>query len=385
MNEQPWGGFGIYVHWPFCQSKCPYCDFNSHVRSSIDHTVWRQALVGDLQRRADGLSGRRVDSIFFGGGTPSLMHPDTVAAIVDEVSRLWPATVTPEVTLEANPTSVEADRFASNADAGVNRISLGIQALNDHDLKRLGRLHSAAEARAAFDIARAQFDRVSFDLIYGRQDQSLQDWRKELTDACKMAGDHLSLYQLTIEAGTRFGDLHSQGGLRGLPSDDLGADLYELTQDVCGAAGLPAYEVSNHAKPGYQCQHNLVYWRGGEYLGVGPGAHGRVETGGERFATAAVRQPEAWLELALNGGETGEQVALSYSDQVNEYLIMGLRLGEGISRERLASLGWGNGAESDALRELVDAGLAEVTNRDIRATSSGRLVLNYLIRELSLG
>ncbi|HDR29144.1 radical SAM family heme chaperone HemW, partial [Rhodovulum sp.] len=287
MAAEDWqaGGFGLYVHWPFCLSKCPYCDFNSHVAASIDMGEWQRAYLSEIRRIGAETGPRTLTSVFFGGGTPSLMAPDLVAAILDTVRATWPCANDMEVTLEANPGSVEAGRFAGYRDAGVGRVSLGVQALNDADLGRLGRLHSAAEARAAFDIARNTFERVSFDLIYARQDQLLADWQAELGQALALGVDHLSLYQLTIEPGTAFGDRHARGGLRGLPDDDRAADMYLATQEICAAAGLPAYEVSNHARPGAESRHNLIYWRYGDYAGIGPGAHGRLTLDGRRWAT----------------------------------------------------------------------------------------------------
>ena len=269
------GGFGLYIHWPFCEAKCPYCDFNSHVSRRIDQSQWCKAYLRELDRVGALTQGRVLDSVYFGGGTPSLMAPETVRAILDHVQRTWPMRNDPEITLEANPSSVEVGRFRAFSEAGVNRVSLGVQALNDTDLNRLGRLHTVQEARQAFDIARNQFDRVSFDLIYARQDQSLTAWSQELTEALSMAVDHLSMYQLTIEQGTAFGDRYSRGRLTGLPDDDVSADMYEVTQEVCEKAGLPAYEVSNHARPGSASRHNMIYWQYGDYIGIGPGAHGR--------------------------------------------------------------------------------------------------------------
>ncbi|MEM9551751.1 MAG: radical SAM family heme chaperone HemW, partial [Pseudomonadota bacterium] len=276
MDDWRNGGFGLYIHWPFCEAKCPYCDFNSHVVRDIDQSRWAEAYRQEIERAAAETQGRVLSTVFFGGGTPSLMHPDTVASVLDAVRRAWPMVNDPEITLEANPGSVEAHRFAGYRDAGVNRISMGVQALNDRALKRLGRIHSAADARAAFDIARRCFDRVSFDLIYARQDQTLSDWRRELDEALSMAVDHLSLYQLTIEDGTAFADRYRAGGLRGLPADDLSADMYAVTQEVCAEHGLSGYEVSNHARAEAESRHNLIYWRYGDYVGIGPGAHGRV-------------------------------------------------------------------------------------------------------------
>ncbi len=285
------GGFGLYIHWPFCQAKCPYCDFNSHVAREIDQSRWLRAYLSEIDRYGEMLSGRVLNSVFFGGGTPSLMNPDVVAAILERVRRTWPTANDLEVTLEANPGSVEAGKFRAFSQGGVSRISMGVQALNDRDLKRLGRIHSVAEARQAFDIARETFDRVSFDLIYARQDQTLDDWHSELGEALSMAIDHLSLYQLTIEQGTAFGDRYAAGRLRGLPEDDLAADMYQATQDICNAAGLGAYEVSNHARPGSESRHNMIYWRYGDYAGIGPGAHGRITRNGQRFATEAFSSP----------------------------------------------------------------------------------------------
>jgi len=375
------GGFGVYVHWPFCAAKCPYCDFNSHVaKSAVDHAGWAAALVAQLaaMRRLSG--PRAADTIFFGGGTPSLMAPETVAAVIDAVDRLWGLTPGAEVTLEANPTSVEAGRFRAYADAGVNRVSMGVQALNDADLRRLGRMHTAAEARAAFDVARAAFDRVSFDLIYARQGQSLADWTAELRAALAMAVDHLSLYQLTIEPGTPFHALHAAGKLTP-PPDDACADLYLATQAICGAAGMPAYEISNHARPGAESRHNLIYWRYGDYAAAGPGAHGRVtDADGVRWATAAPADPAAW-RAAVARGEGLSREPVAPPDQAVELLMMGLRLVEGVDPARLARLA---GAPPDPARvaPLVADGLLQDRDGRLRATAAGQPVLNALLRHL---
>ncbi|NNE52265.1 MAG: coproporphyrinogen III oxidase, partial [Sulfitobacter sp.] len=276
------GGFGLYIHWPFCEAKCPYCDFNSHVSQQIDQLAWRDAYLAELKRGAAETKRRVLNAVFFGGGTPSLMDPDVVAEVIAEIRHLWPLANDLEITLEANPGSVEAGRFAAYRQAGVSRVSMGIQALNDADLKRLGRIHTVQEALAAFDIARNRFERVSFDLIYGRQEQTLKNWEAELKQALSMAIDHLSLYQLTIEQGTAFGDRYARGKLRGLPNEDLGADMYTVTQEICGQMGFPRYEVSNHARPGAESRHNLIYWRYGDYLGIGPGAHGRLSLHGRK-------------------------------------------------------------------------------------------------------
>ncbi len=325
------GGFGLYIHWPFCQAKCPYCDFNSHVAAKIDQSRWNRAYIHEIKRIGAETQGRVLNSVFFGGGTPSLMRPDLVASILQTVRATWAPSNDFEVTLEANPTSVEAGRFAGYRDAGVNRVSIGIQALNDADLKALGRLHSVSEARAAFDLARSTFERVSFDLIYARQFQTLADWRAELSEALSMAADHLSLYQLTIENGTAFGDRLAKGELRGLPNDDDAADMYLATQDICQAAGMLAYEVSNHAVAGAESRHNLIYWRGGDYAGIGPGAHGRLTIGGRRMATDTPLSPNQWLEqVEKTGNGENPRQSLSQADQAAEYLMMGLRLSEGI-------------------------------------------------------
>ncbi len=383
MDDWRNGGFGLYLHWPFCQSKCPYCDFNSHVSAQIDQARWARAYLTEIDRLAEETQGRVLQSVFFGGGTPSLMDPDLVCAILDRVRARWPQTNDWEVTLEANPGSVEAGRFKGYADAGVNRISMGIQALNDDDLRRLGRLHSVAEAKAAFDVARAAFGRVSFDLIYARQDQSLAAWRKELTEALSMAVDHLSLYQLTVEDGTAFGDRFAKGGLKGLPNEDLSTDMYDLTQEVCEAAGLPAYEVSNHAAPGMESRHNLIYWRGGDYIGIGPGAHGRLTLNGSRWATEAPRTPGQWLaqvENSRNGEGTRDLVP--GAERALEYLMMGLRLSGGIDLERYRRLA-GHDIDIRKIKELEDIGMLRLTNQSLAATAKGRLVLNAVIRELA--
>ncbi|WP_300549570.1 radical SAM family heme chaperone HemW [Roseovarius sp.] len=375
------GGFGLYIHWPFCQAKCPYCDFNSHVAREIDQSRWLHAYLAEIDRYAEMLPGRVLNSVFFGGGTPSLMNPDVVAAILDRVRHAWPAANDLEVTLEANPGSVEAGKFRAFAEGGVSRISMGVQALNDYDLKRLGRIHSVQEAKQAFDIARKNFDRVSFDLIYARQDQTLDAWRLELQEALSMAIDHLSLYQLTIEEGTAFGDRYAAGRLRGLPEDDTAADMYHATQDICDAAGLYAYEVSNHAKPGSESRHNMIYWRYGDYIGIGPGAHGRITRNGERFATEAYSSPERWLTSVEQGNAEKRTTALRGQDQATEYLLMGLRINDGIDPERFAAL---SGAPLDvtAVAHLQEIGMIEANGQRLRATSRGRAVLNAVIRDL---
>jgi oxygen-independent coproporphyrinogen-3 oxidase len=376
------GGFGVYVHWPFCLAKCPYCDFNSHVRRTVDPGRWRRALLGEIGSAASDVPDRRVDSIFFGGGTPSLMAPDLVAAVIEAVAARWTLADDVEITLEANPTSVEAGRFQGFRDAGVNRISMGLQALDDDDLRRLGRTHTVAEAVAAFEIARAIFPRVSFDLIYARQHQTLEGWRSELRSALGLAVDHLSLYQLTIEEGTRFGDLARRGRLRGLPEPDLAGSMYLETQEICEAAGLSAYEVSNHARPGAESRHNLVYWRYGDYAGIGPGAHGRLTRDGGRWATESERSPEGWLRRVEEGTGIVRREAVSTGEQALEMLLMGLRLREGVSLDRCEGLG-GAPLNPGAIRELADLGMVSVRDGRIAATDRGRAVLNAVIERLT--
>ncbi|MGB8814859.1 MAG: radical SAM family heme chaperone HemW [Paracoccaceae bacterium] len=383
MEDWQAGGFGLYLHWPFCQSKCPYCDFNSHVSTSIDQRRWEKAYLAEIDRAGQETKGRLLTSVFFGGGTPSLMEPALVAAILDRVRATWSVVNDWEVTLEANPGSVEAGRFKGYRDAGVNRISMGIQALNDVDLRRLGRLHSVSEARAAFDFARDTFDRVSFDLIYARQDQTLKEWQAELRVGLTMAADHLSLYQLTIEDGTAFGDRFARGGLRGLPDDDLSADFYATTQDLCEEAGLPAYEVSNHAKRGAESRHNLIYWRAGDYVGIGPGAHGRLTLDRTRWATEAPKPPGEWLQLVESIG-SGESIRdhVSKSEQALEYLMMSLRLREGLSVSRYQSLS-GIDIKISKINDLIEFGMITMKGDTLMATRNGRMVLNSVITELS--
>ncbi|NYS25212.1 coproporphyrinogen III oxidase [Rhodobacteraceae bacterium 2376] len=375
-------GFGIYLHWPFCAAKCPYCDFNSHVSDRIDQHRWARAYCAEIDRLGTLLPGRVVQTVFLGGGTPSLMDPELVAQVLGRIRATWPMANDPEVTLEANPTSAEAGRFAAYAQCGVTRLSLGVQALNDDDLRRLGRLHSVAEARTAYDMARAVFDRVSFDLIHARQYQTLAQWRAELTEALAMAVDHLSLYQLTIEDGTAFGARHARGGLRGLPDDDLGADMYALTQDLCDAAGLAAYEVSNHARPGAESRHNLIYWRSGDWAGIGPGAHGRLSIGGQRLATSTPLAPGAWLAAVERQGSGAlPDEPLPAEEQATEYLMMSLRLAEGCDLARHARLA---GAPLDHARiaPLAEAGLVQQHADRLRCTPQGRVVLNGVLRAL---
>ena len=375
--------FGVYVHWPFCRAKCPYCDFNSHVRhGGVDEARFLAAYLSELAHFASLAPTRSVTSIFFGGGTPSLMRAETVAAILDAIAGHWSLESDAEITLEANPTSVEAERFAGYRAAGVNRLSLGVQALDDPSLKSLGRQHNAEEALAALALAKRHFDRVSFDLIYAREGQSVRAWEEELARALDHAADHLSLYQLTIEEGTPFAARHAAGTLR-TPNGAVARALYLLTQELCEAAGLPAYEVSNHARPGSESRHNLLYWRGHDYAGVGPGAHSRITTDGTKRALSAIKSPEAWLaEVEISGRGFASEETLNAAEAADEYLLMGLRLSEGIDLARLAAIG-GRALDEDRLQALAREGLLTRNDTKLAATPKGRLVLNRLILELA--
>jgi oxygen-independent coproporphyrinogen-3 oxidase len=375
--------FGVYVHWPFCRAKCPYCDFNSHVRhGGIDEARFLAAYLGELAHLASLAPGRNVASVFFGGGTPSLMRPATVATILEAIGKHWSVAPDAEITLEANPTSVEADNFAGYRTAGVNRLSLGVQALDDSELKALGRQHTAQEALAALALAKRHFDRVSFDLIYAREGQTARTWREELALALEHAADHLSLYQLTIEEGTPFAARHALGTLH-IPNGALARALYLLTQELCEAAGLPAYEVSNHARPGSESRHNLLYWRGHDYAGIGPGAHSRITAGGVKRALSALKSPEGWLaEVEAHSRGFASDEALSAEETADEYLLMGLRLSEGIDLARLAAID-GRALDEERVGALASKGLIERNGARLVATPKGRLVLNRLILELA--
>ena len=377
-------GFGVYVHWPFCASKCPYCDFNSHVRQKpIDEPRFVAAFRREIAHAAALTPGRTVASVFFGGGTPSLMRPETVGAILDAIAAAWPVVPDAEVTLEANPTSVEAERFRGYRAAGVNRVSLGVQALNEPDLRRLGRLHSAEEALAAVRVAAQIFERYSFDLIYARPNQTPAVWRAELAAAIGHAAEHLSLYQLTIEPGTWFERLHAAGKLQ-IPTAEEARALWDVTQEVCEAAGLPAYEISNHARPGAESRHNLVYWRYGEYVGLGPGAHGRVVTEQGRLATATERDPEAWLSRVEAGGHglVTEDV-LSAEEEGDEFLVMGLRLREGIDPARYTAF-TGRELDEGRIRDLESYGLiARRSGERLIVTREGFPVLDAVVADLA--
>lgn len=381
----PAPGFAVYVHWPFCKSKCPYCDFNSHVRASIDEARWQKALLAELDHYGAETRGRTVTSVFFGGGTPSLMAPETVGAVLDRVAALWPLDPRIEITLEANPTSVEAERFAGFRAAGVNRVSLGVQTLDDRALKFLGRGHSVEEALAALTIARRNFERFSFDLIYARPGQAVTEWAAELDRAIAHAGDHLSVYQLTIEPGTAFATAHGRGDFA-LPDEETQGMLYETTQDRLAAAGLPAYEISNHARPGQESRHNLTYWRYGDYVGAGPGAHGRLTLGGTKLATRQRRAPETWLEtVEAQGHGTEERATVNAEERRAELLMMGLRLAEGIPRRRFrVELDQEIETALDAKRlaDLVEGGFLAVDHERLRATPAGRQRLNAVLAAL---
>ena len=376
--------FGVYVHWPFCLSKCPYCDFNSHVRhTEIDQDRFARAFAREIETTAQNIGAREVTSIFLGGGTPSLMQPQTVGAILDAIGKHWHVASDVEVSLEANPTSVEATRFRGYRAAGVNRVSLGVQALDDDSLKALGRLHTAREALDAVAIARSAFERYSFDLIYARPDQTPQAWSDELALAIKEAAEHLSLYQLTIEEGTPFFGLHAAGKLK-TPDDALARTLYDVTQDVCAKHGLPAYEISNHARAGAECRHNLVYWRGEEYAGIGPGAHGRLDIGGERHAIATEKRPEAWLmRVEANGHGVTTDDVLNREERADEFLLMGLRLAEGIDPKRYAAL---SGRKLDERRIAVlreEGAIAVDADGRLRVTQAGFPVLDAVVADLA--
>jgi putative oxygen-independent coproporphyrinogen III oxidase len=377
------GGFGIYIHWPFCESKCPYCDFNSHVSKAVDQQVWARALVQEIDRYALETQDKVLGSIYFGGGTPSLMQPAVVAELIQRVRDRWSTVNDLEITLEANPGSVEAEKFEKYRQAGVNRVSLGIQALDDKSLRLLGRLHSKANALNALEIAKNTFERVSFDLIYSRQDQTLSEWESELTGAVSIAGDHLSLYQLTIEDGTAFGDRAAIGKLPGLPDEELSAKMYELTQQICRSAGFGAYEVSNYAKEGSESRHNLVYWRGGDYVGVGPGAHGRISSTVARFATVAHRAPGKWLDgVQSGGGGESDRQRLSAHEIALEHILMSLRTSEGMNRQRYAAI-LGEDLNEAKLARLSELGFLDQLTPNVRVNSAGRLILNAIISDLA--
>jgi len=376
--------FGVYIHWPFCLSKCPYCDFNSHVRhGAVDEAGFVRAFASEIAATAARVGKRTVSTIFFGGGTPSLMAPQTVGAILEAVARSWTIAHHAEITLEANPTSVEATRFSGFRDAGVNRVSIGLQALDDAALRALGRLHSAREALDAVAVARAVFDRYSFDLIYARPGQTPDAWASELTCALAQAGEHLSLYQLTIEHGTPFYELHAAGKLL-TPDEDTARALYDVTQAICAEAGLPAYEVSNHARAEGECRHNLIYWRGHEYAGIGPGAHGRLGIDGARHAIATEKLPQPWLaRVRTRGHGIVSDEVLTREEVADEFLLMGLRLVEGVDPVRYAQLS-GRPLDPRRVTFLREQGIVETTPEGrLRVTMAGFPVLDAVVADLA--
>ncbi|MEG9883175.1 MAG: radical SAM family heme chaperone HemW [Hyphomicrobiales bacterium] len=383
-SESPDRGFGVYIHWPFCRARCPYCNFNAHVRPRVDAMAYGRALAREIATLAVRCAGRPVASIFFGGGTPSLMPPAAVGLVLDTIARLWPVAADAEVTLEANPTSAEAGNFRGYKSAGVNRLSLGIQALDDDALKALGREHTLAEALGALHLATTIFARVSFDLIYARPGQAPSSWAAELRRALDLGTDHLSLYQLTIEPRTPFAARHGKG-LLALPNDDQARELFELTGSLCVAAGLPAYEISNHARPGNESRHNLVYWRYGGYLGIGPGAHSRLNEASRRIALAMKRAPQVWFDaVATHGHGIVAESVLTAKEQAEECLLMGMRLAEGVSLRRLAVM-TGLTPAPDTIQALSAEGFLVFNGHDgtLKATDEGRLVLNAVILELT--
>ena len=365
----------LYIHWPFCVSKCPYCDFNSHVRKSIDEDAWQQALEQELKRAIDQAPNRRLVSIFFGGGTPSLMPPHIVAALIDRATKSWRVEPNIEITLEANPNSVEVAKFAELRAAGVNRVSLGIQSLIAEDLKQLGRAHSVDEAKQAIAVAQANFERVSIDLIYTRQQQALASWQQELQQALSFGTDHMSLYQLTIEPGTAYHTLHARGDLQ-IPKEEQAAEFYEQTGKMMQAAGLPTYEISNYAKPGQESRHNLQYWRYRDYVGIGPGAHGRITINDNKYATKQYRAPETWLTQVASGSGEQQRELLSKADQQSEALMMGLRLVEGID---ISSLPLPLELQAERWQQVIEAGYAIVEDKRLKLSDSGRIRLNAIL------
>jgi len=383
-DSAPIPGFGVYVHWPFCASKCPYCDFNSHVRhQAVDQERFVAGFVREIEAAAARTGKRRIDSVFFGGGTPSLMRPQTVEAILTAIGDAWTLPADAEINLEANPSSVEAERFKGYRAAGVNRLSLGVQSLRDDQLRFLGRLHDVKTAVNAIGIARDIFPRMSFDLIYARPGQTPEQWEAELTEAIALAADHLSLYQLTIEQGTPFFELRRAGKLAVLSSDQA-ADMYELTQKVCAEQGMPAYETSNHARPGARSTHNLIYWRMGDYAGIGPGAHGRLTLGRDRFATANEKHPETWLRrLEETGSAAVDDTLLTREEQGDEFLLMGLRLSEGVDLQRYERIG-GREINRRRIDDLIEHGMIErLDGSRVRTTPAGALVLDSVVADLA--
>lgn len=377
--------FGLYIHWPFCKAKCPYCDFNSHVSEAIDHDKWAEVYLREMDHVAEMTQGRGVTSIFFGGGTPSLMEPKTVERIIDHAQKRWKFSNDIEITLEANPTSIEAQKFIDFKDAGINRVSVGVQSLRDDDLKFLGREHSAREALGALEIANDIFDRVSFDLIYARPDQAISDWKAELSEVLQYTKGHLSVYQLTIEQGTPFYARHKRGEFR-IPEQDQAGEFYEVTQEILNTAGLPAYEISNHASEGQESAHNMTYWRYGDYAGVGPGAHGRLTLEGKKFATRTHRAPDIWLEkVAQDGHGYHPFEEVPPEDRFTELMMMGLRLREGVALARIeeeSGQDWRMVLRQDKVQHLVDENLLILTKTHLQPTQNGMQRLNGILSYL---
>lgn len=385
MSESSLKPFGLYIHWPFCVSKCPYCDFNSHVRVSIDQNRWQNALVKELEYVGNLTKGRRLQSVFFGGGTPSLMDPGTVKTLLDLLDTYWQLD-NPEITLEANPNSIEVNKLKAFKKAGINRVSIGIQSLNPEALKFLGRAHSRDEATRALEIAAETFERYSFDLIYARPGQTLKEWEQELTQALPFIRDHISLYQLTIEPNTAFHTAHQRKDFT-LPKEDLAARMYKQTHEILTAIGLDRYEISNHAKPGYESRHNLIYWRYGEYAGIGPGAHGRLTINSHKMATKCYRAPETWLtHVETHGHGYQEKIIVSLKEQVLETLMMGLRLQEGINLSHFLTVfnsSLMTTLEQDRVEALIKEGYAKLTSESFHLTSEGFLRLNAILAYLT--
>lgn len=382
------GGLAVYVHWPFCKFKCPYCDFNSHVREKVDHRAWLEAYLREMAHYREKTGARTISSVFFGGGTPSLMQTETAAAVIEGIDRLWGIPQGTEITLEANPTSVETGKMKDFRSAGINRVSLGVQSLRDADLQKLGRQHSAEEAIKAVRAAASVFDRFSFDLIYARPGQTPDLWRQELEEALSFAGSHMSLYQLTIEPGTQYHTLHQRGALE-IPDEETAAQLYEMTQEMMEARNMPAYEVSNHARFGDESRHNLVYWRYGDYAGIGPGAHGRLTLAGQKYATRAHRVPELWLERVGQHGHGAHNFeTIDPAMRGREILMMGLRLLEGISLDffhKEASVPFSDFVNPERVTMLESEGLLEADSLSLRATAAGRQKLNAVLSYLLSG
>ncbi|MCY4303993.1 MAG: radical SAM family heme chaperone HemW [Aestuariivita sp.] len=375
------GGFGLYIHWPFCEAKCPYCDFNSHVAQSVNQRRWTRAYCSSISQFALEFPHRTLNAIFFGGGTPSLMSSNTIEEILSHISKNWKFSPNIEITLEANPTSIEAEKFKNFHAAGINRISIGIQALNNYDLRRLGRRHNVKDALNALEIAQNLFPSVSFDLIYARQHQTINQWTNELKQALSLGIDHVSLYQLTIEENTAFGDRYQADKLNGLPNEAIAADMYLVTQNTCEEAGLVRYEISNHAKPGAESKHNLIYWCYGDYVGIGPGAHGRLTLNDVRYATEAKKMPDDWLSAIETGIDHTIRMPLSSLEQAYEYLLLGLRIREGIDQKRYALLA-GKKLSEIKIEKLTNLGLITNIKDRISVTNQGLLVLNSIVKNL---